>query len=66
MMEPQTAPKSPRDEAPDPLDAPYIVRRKNQNPTGTWTFVPKIRVKPGTDLMELLRRSRDGRLLENE
>jgi hypothetical protein len=57
---------APPKEKADPLDAPYIVRRKNQNPTGSWTFVPKIRVKPGTDLMDLLRRSRDGRIAADE
>jgi hypothetical protein len=66
MMEQQTASKSPHDEKPDPLDAPYILRRKNQNPTGSWTFTPRIRVKPGTDLMEMLRRSRDGCFLADE
>lgn len=65
-MNEAVAPEKAQDQETDPLDAPYIVRRKNQNPSGTSNFKPWIEVEPGTDILELLHRSRDLNVLSRE
>jgi hypothetical protein len=45
----------------DPLDAPDVVWRRGTDNEKGWSFKPLIRVKPGTDLLEMLNRLRDGK-----
>lgn len=50
----------PRTEDVDPLEAlqndDQVIHHKNEKAGEKWTFTPRIRVKPGTDLMEMLER----------
>jgi hypothetical protein len=59
MMEHQVPPKMSHKGKPDPLDAPDVVWRRGAANELGWTFEPLIRVKPGTDVLAMLRELRD-------
>lgn len=50
----------PRDESKThPMDVPGTLRRVRPEGKTQWTFTPWIRLRPGTDLSELINRARE-------
>lgn len=58
-MDTQTPTDQPKSDE-DLLKQPDVVWKRGQDNAGGWSFEPLIRVKPGTNLLEMLDRLRSG------